>query len=86
MMRGRGGNPGKGGRRRLGRPLPDEAGQPAQAIFKQCLACGGTLSFDSDESPRGPDRPLRISAACGECGAVHRLLTDFGVYGLVERH
>jgi hypothetical protein len=48
-----------------------------------CLQCGNILEFDPDEVVIRRGRALRIEVGCLACGARHRLLPDWNLYGIV---
>lgn len=64
--------------------MPHPSDLAVAIIVRPCLQCGATIDFDPRVTKARWGRLLRTHAACLECGAIHCLLVDGGMYGLVE--
>lgn len=52
-------------------------------IVRPCLQCAAALDFDPRRAKTRRGRLPRTPATCPRCGALHRLLFEGEIYGLV---
>lgn len=53
-------------------------------VVRPCLQCRAAVEFDPEAATARRGHVRRARAACPRCGAVHCLLPDWDVYGLVS--
>lgn len=63
--------------------MPHPSDLAVAMIVRPCLQCGATIDFDPRVAKARWGRLLRTRATCPECRAVHCLLVEGGMYGIV---